>query len=152
MSSINSTVAIQLQKSKQQLQELNQKLLTGYQRLNELHKHPNQEDNIAQLNSQLKLGVQQRQRLQQIIQQMNLQIQRQQPSVTQSPNATVQVLHSNIDYCAYTVEFVYTCTRKTLKFVPRSAKRGLPLTSNLQTVIIHNLRLKNVIDLKSGQQ
>ena len=95
--SINTNMAIQLQQSKQRLQQLHQQLLMGNQHLKELQKHPNQEQNIAQLQSKLKLGVQQYQQLQQAIQQMTAQLQQQQqqqqqqPAATQPPNAAVQV-------------------------------------------------------------
>lgn len=95
--SINTNMAIQLQQSKQRLQQLHQQLLMGNQHLKELQKHPNQEQNIAQLQNKLKLGVQQYQQLQQAIQQMTAQLQQQQqqqPATTQLPNAAAVQVHT----------------------------------------------------------
>lgn len=107
---INTNMAIQLQQSKQRLQQLHQQLLMGNQHLKELQKHPNQEQNIAQLQAKLKLGVQQYQQLQQGIQQMTAQLQQQQqqqPVATTQPPTAVQVkillllcVRANVHACA----------------------------------------------------
>ena len=108
---INTNMAIQLQQSKQRLQQLHQQLLMGNQHLKELQKHPNQEQNIAQLQAKLKLGVQQYQQLQQGIQQMTAQLQQQQqPVATTQPPTAVQVkiyyycVRAYVHACAYVYE------------------------------------------------
>ena len=88
----NTNLAILLQESKQQLAQLHQQLLMGNQHLKELQKHPNQEQNIAQLQGKLKIGVQQYQLLQQSIQKLTLQLQQQQQQQQTQQPPPVQVL------------------------------------------------------------